>query len=189
MRPLSQAEIDEAAKVFEDSLPSWGRIFITDGLGPPAPLLNNPYTDDHGIGFNINVGPLIYDDLLRGIEFPPFGIDKNILIHEMTHVWQYYHGYHVVASSVWANAVDKLGIGPDAYRYTVGQAWNSYNVEQQAQLVEDWYNATIGNMSIYDNRFVYIDKIIRAGLDKNSLFPSLRDTLLIKLPADELKEL
>jgi hypothetical protein len=187
-RPLLDAEKEEAAKVFEDSLPSWGRIVITDGLGP-IPGFDNPYTDDVGPFFHINVGPDIYDDLMWGNFLPGFGLDRNIFIHEMTHVWQYYHGYHVILSSVWANATERVGIVPDAYAYTAGHAWDSYNVEQQAHLVEDWYKASDGNMSVHDVRFVYIEKIIRAGLSKNSLLPRFKDTLLIKLSAQELREL
>jgi hypothetical protein len=62
-----------------------------------------------------------------------FGTCLNVLIHELTHVWQYYHGYAVIRGSVWANTLGK------GYDYTVenSDAWDDFNVEQQAQMVED----------------------------------------------------
>jgi hypothetical protein len=188
-RFLREAEQAVVAKVFHDSLPPWQKILITDALGP-APWFDTPYTEraQGGLIFTINVGPLIYHDLIRGISIDAFGVDTNILIHEMTHVWQFYHGYHEALNSLCANNSKRLGFG-DAYHYTVGQAWKSYSLEQQAQLVEDWYNADIGNMELTDDRFVYIDKIIRAGLDTNSAFPCLKDMLLVRMPAHELRKL
>jgi hypothetical protein len=50
-RNLSGDEINLAAQVFQDSLPSWGRIFITDRLGPIpdrelfAPTFQTPNRD------------------------------------------------------------------------------------------------------------------------------------------------
>ena len=184
-RDLLATEITEADKVFGDSLPAYRKIQITDALGP-LPTLDNPYTDElmSGMLYTINVGPEIYADLTRGKTLSGYGIDRNIFIHEMTHVWQYYHGYSVILGSAWANT---FGAG---YTYTNGQAWGSYNVEQQAQLVEDWYNAKIGNLSRVDLRFVYIDKIIRPGLDAPSFFHKrIKELIMLKLTAAELRAL
>jgi hypothetical protein len=105
---------------------------------------------------------------------------RNIFIHEMTHVWQYYHGYWVVLRSLWANT---LGAG---YNYTIGalDAWDDYNVEQQAQLVEDWFS---GGMSTTDDRFVFIEKIIRAGVT-GGFWADFMDTLMVKLPIEKLRQ-
>jgi hypothetical protein len=59
--------------------------------------------------------------------------------------------------SEWANWRGK------GYAYTLedSDAWDDFNVEQQASLVEDWFDR---GMSTTDNRFVFIEKIIRAGV-------------------------
>ena len=93
MRKLSDAEKDLAGKVFDDSLPAWRRIYITDGLGP-LPTIDRPYTEEAARLFMVNVGPDYYPDLNRSTDYG-FGTGRNLLIHELTHVWQYYHGYWV----------------------------------------------------------------------------------------------
>jgi hypothetical protein len=94
-RDLSQLEIQLASSVFRDSLPDWSRIKITDGLGP-IPTYNKPYTVETMGLFLINVGPDVYPDATLARLFQPFGEYRNIFIHEMTHVWHYYHGYWVI---------------------------------------------------------------------------------------------
>jgi hypothetical protein len=46
----------------------------------------------------------------------------------------------------------------DGYGYTLGSSWDDYNVEQQASLVEQWYDA---GMDPADDRFQYVDKVVR----------------------------
>jgi hypothetical protein len=178
MRNLASGEMNFAAQVFQDSLPAWGRIFLTDGLGP-IPGYDNPYTDENFGMFTINVGPDVYPDATLTRNYLGFGTYRNILIHEMTHVWQYYHGYWVVLRSLWANTG---GVG---YDYTVGasDAWDDYNVEQQAHLVEDWFD---GGMSTTEDRFVFIEKIIRAGIT-GGFWADPWDVMLIKLPLNKLR--
>ena len=105
---------------------------------------------------------------------------QGLFIHEMTHVWQYYHGYWVVLRSAWANS--KLGAG---YGYTLqaSDAWDDFNVEQQASLVEHWFS---GGMSTTDDRFVFIEKIIRAGIS-GGFWASMLDTMVMKLPLSDLR--
>jgi hypothetical protein len=178
-RNLSGDEINLAAQVFQDSLPSWGRIFITDGLGP-IPGYDNPYTQDVKLTYSVNVGPEVYPDATLTTDYLGFGTYRNILIHEMTHVWQYYHGYWVILRSIWANR------HATGYEYTIeaSDAWDDFNVEQQAHLVEDWFD---GGMLPTDSRFVFIEKIIRAGV-KGGIWASMLDVMLIKMPLDKLRD-
>jgi hypothetical protein len=85
----------------------------------------------------------------------------------------------VILRSIWANTA---GVG---YEYTIGSddAWNDYNVEQQAHLVEDWFD---GGMSTTDDRFVFIEKIIRAGIT-GGFWANMLDVMLIKLPLNKLR--
>jgi hypothetical protein len=126
------------------------------------------------------VGPSVYPDATLTTTFGGFGSYRDIFIHEMTHVWQYYHGYWVVLRSAWANS--RFGAG---YSYTVqaSDAWDDFNVEQQASLVEHWFS---GGMSTTDDRFVFIEKIIRAGIS-GGFWASMLDTMVMKLPLTKLR--
>ena len=53
-------------------------------------------------------------------------------MHELTHVWQFHRGDSVKPRSIYAQQV---GAG---YKFTRGQPWEEYNVEQQAHIVETW---------------------------------------------------
>jgi hypothetical protein len=191
IRDLLQVEITEADKVFDDSLPAYSRIKITDALGT-VPGNDDPFTSEvaRGALYFVNVGPDLYPDLTRGLKFGEYGIDKNILIHELAHVWQYYHGYRVVAGAAWQRVKEWAGAAAVGYAYTPGHPWDSYNVEQQARLVEDWYDAAKGDTKESDLRFIYIKKIIRPGLNRPSVFnKSIYDHIITHMSAAELREL
>lgn len=160
-RNLTSAEQHLAFRVFGDSLPSWKLIFVSENLG----LGDAPWTDDPMMFYMINIGPIAYPDCTSGKRIPGYGIVRDVFIHEMTHVWQYYHNYNVKTSSIAARVWEKLS-DDDAYGYMLGKPWNSYNVEEQASIVEHWFQK---GMSTTDAAFVYIDKIIRPGVD-NGMF-------------------
>lgn len=149
-RPLKQAEIDEARKVFLGTV-KYGVVFIADKLG----LNDRPFTLLHKKAlsrdeFTLYLGKSIYD----GDASP----DWATFIHEMTHVWQGQN--HWISSGYMINSVISQAIdGNTAYDYTPGQMWGDYNVEQQAHLVEDWYDTD--KMSEGSPRFYYIQNCIR----------------------------
>jgi len=65
--------------------------------------------------------------------------DMALLIHELTHVWQIQHG-------VWLK-VRRVLVEGGVYRYgrpNPAQLFDSYTVEQQASIVEDWYRLANG---------------------------------------------
>jgi len=70
----------------------------------------------------------------------------------MTHVWQYSHGAFVVLDSLWSQARG------NAYETVPGSAWETYNVEQQATIVERWY---VGGMSKASPYYRYVNDTIR----------------------------
>jgi hypothetical protein len=177
LRNLSFDERDLAKGVFDDSLPAWERIFVTDGLGP-LPGLDRPYTEELARMFVVNVGPDYYPDLTGKVNYG-FGTASNLLIHELTHVWQYYHGYSVMFRSLWANT------GGKQYSYTIedSDAWDDFNVEQQAHLVEDWFDR---RSSRTDKRFVFIEKIIRAGVT-GGFWADAKDSVLATMPLEKLR--
>jgi hypothetical protein len=157
--------------VFKGSLPPYETIGIGDGLG----MGDRPWTD-WGSGmsadmpdmrYEINVGDYASVDLTTKQWTPYDGNVSDLLIHEMTHVWQYYYGYTVKASSVWAST---LG----SYEFTPGAAWDDYNAEQQASIVEKWHK---NGEKKTDELYPYIARIIHGGANPR----------LTKLTLDELK--
>lgn len=84
-----------------------------------------------GLRYVMNVGDEATKDCSRRVTYDPEDSRTTLcdmLVHEMTHVWQYFHGEGVKKHSVWAQT---LGAG---YEYEPGDSWNSYNVEQQAHI-------------------------------------------------------
>jgi hypothetical protein len=124
LRYLNRKEMQLAQPVFRDSLP-WFRIQLSPRVG----MEDRPFT----MGRTIHVGPEGFRD----------GMDSDwersrTLIHELTHVWQYEHGCYggsYIFSSGWAQATE----GKKAYIYTLSKDWDKYNVEQQGEIVADWW--------------------------------------------------
>jgi hypothetical protein len=152
VRHLLSVERQLAHSVFEDTVP-YSRILVTDQLG----LQNRAFMIYVGSGrqqqFLMNVGPTGYAGMQQTVRM------KDLMIHEMTHAWQSVHSLwsaSYIFSSLWAQAWQ----GRCAYDYVAGASWGSYNVEQQASIVEDWFH---DGMSESDERFRYIRDNIRAG--------------------------
>lgn len=162
-RPLTNQELLVAQSVFQKTLP-YGRIELTDRTGLGGSL----YTMGGGRGdpewqrqpsFTLNVGPAHYRDGMhtgaKPVTAPPATTGNRInqmsvavspdtrppawcLIHELTHVWQSLNSsWH--ASYIFESAINQLASGPSAYSYQPGSPWETYNVEQQASIVADWY--------------------------------------------------
>lgn len=135
VRVLGEHEIRIAKSVFENTV-AYDRVFIGDGLGANARPFTIPIPYTSPRKYLINVG----ENGFTGMSFRQ--TDKELLIHELTHVWQ---GHN----STWAWTVQGSSIyhqirhGDSAYDYdkTDYKDWSSYNPEQQAQIVEDWYEA------------------------------------------------
>lgn len=173
VRHLGTHEIAIARSVFEDTI-AYDRVVVSDGLGfSGRPFtLPVPYTSPRQY-------MIIAGDGYTGMSHRQE--DKNLLIHELTHVWQGHHSrwaWSVQGSSVFHQAVG--GEGAYDYDHNNYKDWGSYNPEQQAQIVEDWYKAASfeANGGKYvdgkdwlmgedDPRFPYIELNIRG----HSLMP------------------
>ena len=148
-RALSKAERLEATKVFQTTVPL-DKVALTGslGIGDRPYTLPNPWPWDWE-SWDINWGT---DSYWQQRMAKHGAIDYwQTLMHELTHVWQGHNGAFPVGyvfNSVWHQIVDS-----DAYAYTPGQSWGSYNVEQQASIVEDWY---ANGCRRDDARFPYI---------------------------------
>jgi len=197
-RQMSAVEAGIVNTVFGPTLPFQFRIYIADGIGlhnvpftVPTSVLSsallaagiaNPILPGvapriglglaagyaasvANAGFVINVGPKYYPDLT----ITAWG--KDLLVHEMTHVWQGKHSVFALSATLGALAAQCRGMSVSggfsgrsgAYAYSVTSPltpWGNFNPEQQAQIVEDWYHD--GSSSSADV-FPYIRDYVRKG--------------------------
>lgn len=149
-RPLTAAEFDLAFTVFGRSLP-YAAVRVGDQTMPGGTRWAECTWNCRYV---LHLGPAGYADATA---------DAAVLVHELVHVWQGYHGvipWAYMARSLWCQLVARARHGDRgaAYRYQPGLPWNCYNVEQQASLVEDWYAY---GMSEEDPRYGYVRDEIR----------------------------
>lgn len=168
-RGLTDNEIGIARKVFKDRIP-YRKIWVTNGLGSgdrpfavPNSFALGPFAikgrGGGGIKYILHVGEGVYG-MHRTI------VDRKLLIHELTHVWQGEHD----SSYKWSVAVwslkDQAFSGDAAYDYDEKRLkpWSWYGPEQQAHIVEDWYangrKEFDPRKQTGDRRFYYIKKHI-----------------------------
>ncbi len=172
IRVMNLREYAVVTKVFGNTLPYRQRIWMTNGLGlndrpftiptslistvlatavaGPLGLLGGYATSSVNLGYMINIGSK-YTSIVDN--------DPGLLVHETTHVWQ---GKNSVNSLdyVFNSCLNQcLGNAYD-YKSKIGNAWHTFNVEQQAQIVEDWYGSgepTSGDL------WDYIENHLRKG--------------------------
>lgn len=194
-RHLAPAEIALAQTVYASTLP-FDRIFITDlDLGGAVTLA----------GMNLSTRKFDYAinwvEAFGGIvDFPG---RRSTLIHELCHVWQGENGAwptFYMGQSLWAQLSSGVrdvwekrewkGWGTHrstAYPFpatSIGKDWATFNVEQQASIIESWYMPETervvaigkgrlrihdfgpgvhgGGRSEHDTRFPYVRDVIRA---------------------------
>lgn len=199
-RRLRPQEKALAHEVFHDTLPPLNLIGITDGLGKDSTIWtvdrksfdfmqSGPPDSLSDLGFLLNFGEAVRWDLtdVRHLQIAVPGYPyraRDVFVHEMTHVWQFRRGFSVKSDSIIAQ---NLG---DGYDFPRGdeEPWINYNVEQQANIVEQWNRGRTGNGE--DHRlFPYIHYIIRGEGDyrpKNFILPTagvvVNDLWLMDLP-------
>jgi hypothetical protein len=157
-RKLSAEERALAEAVFETFLP-YGNILVGDRTG----IGGAPWTEHLDGIFILHMGDVGYLDCTSSQSATGVGTICDTFIHELTHVWQ---GHHAWASGMYqlqsvvaqAKAILRTGSRNNAYVYALGAEWDSYNVEQQAAIVEDWFK---DGMSSESPLFPYIRDHIR----------------------------
>jgi hypothetical protein len=190
-RVLDAHEQGFARKVFGPTLPSWDSIAITNGLGGDG----RPWTNDGpfftgsnpmvpNMRYAINLGNVAFKDLTSqgptlGLLCADFGRICDLFVHEMTHVWQAFNDSNwTMGRSLWAQLI---GAG---YEYTPGDTWDSYNVEQQAHIVEDWHKYKDSFPTLAEDRYPYVRLVIRSGRLK---FPRGLDLAALKSDLQDLR--
>ncbi len=185
-RAMNLREEQYAWDLFRGTLPPGNQIGIGDGLG----FGDRPWTDkgfDPGarmpfMRYQVNLGDMASMDLTSRRYFGGFGRVCDTFIHELTHVWQYLHGDWVKTSSVTAQVVETVApylfwgelASIPAYEYTPldqDKAWDDYNAEQQAHIVEDWNYARDKSSDL----FPFISEVIRSHGDPTARKESLKE--------------
>jgi hypothetical protein len=166
-RKLHTEEITEADKVFLGTVP-YEAVTVCNASGPNGNCFAAPGpTGNYLIGANQWFDSLVADDT-----------SKHTLIHELTHVWQMEHtpfksfiSCDAIITSIDVQTQDSTKVYFDYYFYVPGKPWDSYNTEQQAQIVADWWVATQYGEKSQDVSYTiafgtqnedYIDSVIRA---------------------------
>lgn len=130
-RRLKDNEVDLVRRVFLDTV-NVKRIRVSDSIG----LNNRPYTMPRMLSniIDINVGSAYNKDLSS--------TNPSLLIHEVTHAWQAIHsGWEF--SYVFNSAFHQALSGQDAYHvnYYKNKAFEDYEAEEQAMIVQSWYSS------------------------------------------------
>lgn len=164
-RLLTESEVELARQVFLDKLP-YRKVHITDYFlpnneGVPVTMasVGSLIASRARRSYFIYFGPGVYRD---GADTPA---TRVTFIHELTHVWQGHYRrfaweYMVASMIAQGHAIITTGNRSGAYVYEPGEPWDDYNVEQQAKLVQDWFQ---NGMREDDPRFTYIENHIRKG--------------------------
>lgn len=154
IRLMSETEYRIVSPVFGGTLPRRSRIIVTNSAGlngraftiptslvstalgaNPAFFLPSVWTgylaSVVNLGYLMNVGRDY--SLLSSSQ-------KHLLVHETAHVWQGANST-LALSYVFSSVLNQGLYGSGAYAYTPGQSWRSYNAEQQASIIEDWFRS------------------------------------------------
>lgn len=135
-RQLSPEERTVAEMVFGNNLPSYDKIILTNLAHPQGRAFVVPNLVGEAL---VNLGDG-YNDPIRYTKasYPEYG---QLLIHELTHVWQIHHS-NFVPSLICEGIVTQVQNELEEGVYNPGDGekdWSEYNLEQQATIVDRWY--------------------------------------------------
>jgi hypothetical protein len=156
-RPLSADEKSFARQVFGPDSGWLDNVLITNlhsvaNRGFTAPGVDGKTYCSIGPAFDNPLGP-------GGGAYPQKG---QLLIHELTHAWQIAHNNFLpgMMCSALVNQ-SNYTFGDDVYKFgQPGPDWNSFNVEQQASIVDQWFggqtSATHQQMDTHNPYYRYV---------------------------------
>ncbi len=158
LRELTTKEKNLARKVFLETIP-YDRVKISNQLGAG----DRPWMQEESSFYILNMGPLAFPDVTASTTMPHNGKTvKRVFVHELTHVWQSFNeGKWVFTRSIAMYIFTCGGNYDTAEGVKKGWNWDDFNVEQQASLVDEWFD---GGMSRIGPRWHYVDNIIQKRL-------------------------
>jgi len=169
IRKLTAEEQAFASLVFGDSI-DYERVRLTNLLGFSGRPFTMP-TVDNTILVNIGDRGNAYDAPTQARVAGKYPMPGQLLIHELTHVWQIQHatledGY---VPGVMCGLIGEQAKGDSSYGYgPAGQPWASYTGEGKASIVDQWFGGTGGQkgkpMDKDGKYFRYINDNIRLGI-------------------------
>jgi hypothetical protein len=126
---MSEEEATFARKIFGNSLPAKEQIILTNTMRPDGRRFTMP-----GLGgsYFVNLGDAAFRDPI-GIVDPGYPQPGQVFVHELTHVWQ---ASHWAAATYFSKALNR-----DYDPGGGGKAWSDYSLEEQATIVDRWYEA------------------------------------------------
>jgi uncharacterized protein with LGFP repeats len=142
-RELSDDEYQWAnAEVFRGALPPRDRLVLTDTIGGENRAFTFPRFDGK---ITLNMGSESFDNPRNW----PNSAYGRVFVHELVHACQIQHT--TIDLVLLADALaSKLceATGGDPYEYGLaGPAYSDFNLEQQAQIVSDWFAGAVGSGS------------------------------------------
>lgn len=164
-RALTPAEYAWARRVFARGLPPRERLVLTDTIGVDDRAFTFPRLDGK---ITINMGAGSFEDPRRhklGAQGLQYG---EMFVHELAHAWQMHRlGASPVLLAAMAVSRTAELAGIDPYHYSAGQPFADYNLEQQAQIVSDWFvrhrRALRSAAAVRDPRYRYIRDHVRGA--------------------------
>ena len=139
-RPLTAAERGAARAVFGDALRTDGVLISFGGLMTVG-------------GYARTVPDHIY--------FPDRDVSMGLLIHELTHVWQYQEdeaAADVIQDAVFAT-YDYGGEHYLAEAWANGHSFSHFNHEQQGDILQDYYRRVVQNGGRFDSAVPFVEQV------------------------------
>ncbi len=171
-RPLSPEEAQFASQVFGNSLPPADQIILTNLSGLGGRAFTMPGIDGKTY---VNLGDAYDEPNPLGYVNTAYLTPGQVLIHELTHVWQGTHA-SFLPGFVCDGIVNQTHntLGQNVYEYgPPGRVWSAFNLEQQGAIVDQWFGgdrpegvdrpASLTKMDQDDPYFSYIRDNIRMG--------------------------
>ncbi|GJG96185.1 hypothetical protein [Cupriavidus pauculus] len=140
-RPLSPGELHLARSVFADTI-DYARVRIH----------HRNFVFWQGANYIITPNGHIYlgRNLRQLTDFSATNLAlQGLFIHEMAHVWQYQRGVNVLLRGAAEQARHFLGFNQYRYRLQAGKPLTAYKLEQQGDILRDFFLAAHGQRTPY----------------------------------------
>ena len=132
-RDLTPGEVEIARRVFGDSV-DYSKVKVHNHGYWMFFGFQDKYTAVTPNGQMYYPAPIYRDDFSASAE------DQALFIHEMVHVWQRQLGYAVRWNGLF---VSSRGASAYEYRITAGTTLADYNMEQQGDIISDYYMVVV----------------------------------------------
>ncbi len=125
--------------IFMNTLPPPDRIIVTNLMTVDKRMFTIPIKTGNTVFILLNMGKG-YDDPLN---YNRNGFNGDVFIHELTHAWQIWHNNLLMLFADGAVNQFKNTVISNQYNYSCDghNLTESYNEEQQAMIVENFYSA------------------------------------------------